>query len=62
MSLPKPPAGPAITDDDATIAAALEDVSIPTLMLSLVHLTGGPVEKFQDNPRHFGWGLALEIS
>ena len=27
-------------DDDATIAAALEDVSIPTLMLSLVHMTG----------------------
>ena len=31
-----------ITDDDATIAAALEDVSIPTLMLSLVHMTGDP--------------------
>src|SRR5262252_7879269 len=33
-------AGEPITDDDATIAAALEDVSIPTLMLSLVHMTG----------------------
>jgi 4-hydroxyacetophenone monooxygenase len=35
-----PHAGVEITDDDATIAAALEDVSIPTLMLSLVHMTG----------------------
>ncbi len=32
----------AITDDDATIAAALEDVSIPVLMCSMVHLTGDP--------------------
>ncbi len=37
-----PHAGLPITDDDATIAAALEDVSIPTLMLSLVHMTGDP--------------------
>ena len=29
-----------ITDDDATIAAALEDLSVPTLMVSMVHLTG----------------------
>ena len=29
-----------IVDDDATIAASLEDVSIPTLMLSMVHMTG----------------------
>jgi 4-hydroxyacetophenone monooxygenase len=29
-----------ITDDDATIAAALEEVSIPTLMMSMVHMTG----------------------
>ncbi len=35
-------AGAPITDDDATIAAMLEDVSIPTLMLSLVHITGDP--------------------
>lgn len=35
-------AGLPITDDDATIAAALEDVSIPTLCLSLVHVTGDP--------------------
>src|SRR5882724_10003631 len=37
-----PHAGLPITDDDAAIAAALEDVSIPTLMLSLVHMTGDP--------------------
>lgn len=30
------------TDDDASIAAALEDVSIPVLLCSLVHLTGDP--------------------
>ncbi|MGZ4795545.1 MAG: flavin-containing monooxygenase [Acidimicrobiia bacterium] len=40
MSTRNPHAGQVITDDDATIAAALEDVSIPTLMLSLVHMTG----------------------
>ncbi len=33
-------AGEPITDDDATIAAALEDVSIPTLLLSMVHMSG----------------------
>ncbi|MGD0313609.1 MAG: NAD(P)/FAD-dependent oxidoreductase [Acidimicrobiales bacterium] len=33
---------PVITDDDQTIAAALEDVSVPTLMMSLVHMTGDP--------------------
>lgn len=31
-----------MTEDDATIASALEDLSIPTLMLSLVHMTGDP--------------------
>ena len=40
MARDNPHTGLAITDDDATIAAALEDVSIPTLMLSLVHMTG----------------------
>ncbi len=35
-------AGAPFTDDDVTIAAALEDVSIPTLMLSLVHMSGDP--------------------
>jgi 4-hydroxyacetophenone monooxygenase len=42
MSDRNPHAGLPITDDDATIAAALEDVSIPTLVLSLVHMTGDP--------------------
>ena len=37
-----PHAGEPITDDDETIAAALEDVSIPSLMLSMVHMTGDP--------------------
>ena len=37
-----PYAGEPFTDDDAAIAAALEDLSIPTLMLSLVHITGDP--------------------
>jgi len=37
-----PHAGEPITDDDATIAAALEDVSIPTLVLSMVHMSGDP--------------------
>jgi len=32
--------GEPITDDDATIAAALEDLSVPALLLSVVHLTG----------------------
>ena len=35
-------AGLPFTDDDASIAAALEDVSIPTLILSMVHMTGDP--------------------
>jgi 4-hydroxyacetophenone monooxygenase len=34
------PAGLPIHDDDAAIAAALEDVSIPTLMMSMIHMTG----------------------
>ena len=35
-----PHVGLPITDDDASITAMLEDVSIPTLMLSMVHMTG----------------------
>jgi 4-hydroxyacetophenone monooxygenase len=31
---------PTITDDDATIARALEDVSVPTLLMSMVHMSG----------------------
>ncbi len=37
-----PHVGLPITDDDAAIAAMLEDVSIPTLVLSMVHMTGDP--------------------
>ena len=42
MNERNPHAGQPIADDDATIAAALADVSIPTLLLSLVHITGDP--------------------
>ncbi len=44
MSEPRqnPHAGLPFADDDAAIAAALEDVSIPALLCSLVHLTGDP--------------------
>ena len=35
-------AGLPFTDDDAAIAAALEEVSVPTLLCSMVHLTGDP--------------------
>jgi 4-hydroxyacetophenone monooxygenase len=34
------PAGEPITDDDATIAAALEQASVPCLMMSMIHMTG----------------------
>src|SRR5258705_6635784 len=34
------PAEAPITEDDAFLAAALAHASIPTLMMSLVHLTG----------------------
>ncbi len=37
-----PHAGEPFTDDDAVIAAALEEVSIPALLCSLVHMTGDP--------------------
>ncbi len=33
-------AGAPITDDDETIAAALEDVSVPALMMSMIHMSG----------------------
>jgi 4-hydroxyacetophenone monooxygenase len=35
-------AGQPIVDDDTTIAAALEDLSVPALMMSMVHMTGDP--------------------
>jgi 4-hydroxyacetophenone monooxygenase len=41
-TLRNPHAGRPFRDDDASIAAALEDVSIPSLMCSLVHMTGDP--------------------
>ena len=34
------PAGEPITDDDATIAAALAEASVPCLMMSMIHMTG----------------------
>ncbi len=37
-----PHAGLAFTTSDEEISAVLQDVSIPTLMLSLVHMTGDP--------------------
>ena len=37
-----PHAGAPFDDDDATIARVLQDVSIPALMCSLVHITGDP--------------------
>jgi 4-hydroxyacetophenone monooxygenase len=37
-----PHAGEPFADDDARIAAQLEDVSIPALLCSLVHMTGDP--------------------
>ena len=33
-------AGTPITDDDAAIAAALADVSVPALMMSMIHMSG----------------------
>ena len=35
-------AGEPTTDDDEAIAAALADVSVPTLLVSMVHVTGDP--------------------
>ena len=37
-----PHAGAPFDTSDEEIAAALQDVSIPTLMLSMVHMTGDP--------------------
>jgi len=37
-----PHAGEPFTDDDARIAAALEDASVPALLCSLAHMTGDP--------------------
>lgn len=40
MPRPPPPAEAPITEDDAFLAKVLERASIPTLLMSLVHLTG----------------------
>ncbi len=40
MSSRNPHAGVPFTDSDAEIAAALEDVSVPALLLSCVHMSG----------------------
>src|SRR5262245_38500996 len=37
-----PHVGEPFADDDATIAIMLEDVSVPVLLCSLVHMTGDP--------------------
>jgi 4-hydroxyacetophenone monooxygenase len=37
-----PHAGEPFSDDDAAIASVLEDVSVPALLCSLVHMTGDP--------------------
>jgi 4-hydroxyacetophenone monooxygenase len=42
VSYDNPHAGLPITDSDEAIAAFLGDVSIPTLLVSMVHLTGDP--------------------
>ena len=40
MSSTHNPAGVGIDADDATIAAALEEASIPCLMMSMIHMSG----------------------
>jgi 4-hydroxyacetophenone monooxygenase len=48
-----PHAGEPFEDDDETMVAALEEVSIPTLLCSLVHMTGDPSWIRGDiQPRH----------
>ena len=48
------PAAEPISDDDATIAAALEEASIPCLMMSMIHMSGDASllgETYEDEPR-----------
>ena len=40
MSYRIDPAGEPIGDDDASIARALEEASIPCLMMSMIHMSG----------------------
>src|ERR1700676_4374125 len=42
MMARNPHAGEPFEDDDEAIVAALEDVSVPALLCSLVHMTGDP--------------------
>ncbi len=42
MSVPISPCAERITDDDVTIAKALEGADVATLVMSLIHLTGDP--------------------
>jgi 4-hydroxyacetophenone monooxygenase len=42
VTKPLQPAQAPITDEDAVIAEALKSASIPTLLMSLVHITGDP--------------------
>src|ERR1700686_4672335 len=42
MTARNPHAGEPFEDGDEAIAAALEDVSVPALLCSLVHMSGGP--------------------
>ncbi len=34
------PAGEPISDDDATIARALEEASVPCLLMAMIHMSG----------------------
>jgi len=53
-----PHAGQPFHDDDATIAAMLEDASVPALLCSLVHMTGDPAWiRGSDRPRMAGPAL-----
>ena len=62
-----PHAGHPFADDDATIAAALEDVCLPALLCSLVHMTGDPSWIRSDlRPRYstateFQAGMSAEV-
>lgn len=62
--MPPDTAHPPITEDDAFLADALAHASIPTLLMSIVHLTGdatllaGPIRPQQTMPGDVGGGLS----
>lgn len=64
MSQRLPPAEAPITDDDATIARALEEACIPALMMSIIHVTGdtsllhGPIRPATPTLNEFQGGLS----